>query len=130
MGGFAMKGVEGHVKNGVPWPVQNGLFCATFFHFFVNDQTGPIGTFLRESVFTESLRFGLDEKTFAAVFVSFFMQVMGILQMPQFYGPSFTPFPGSIISPWMDATTWVMGWSGSTYSAIQDAKLEDKKKEL
>ena len=24
MGGFVMKGLEGHFQNGMPWPVQNG----------------------------------------------------------------------------------------------------------
>jgi hypothetical protein len=24
MGGIVMKGLEGHVANGMPWPVQNG----------------------------------------------------------------------------------------------------------
>lgn len=27
MGPFFMKGFEGHIGNGVPWPVQNGKFC-------------------------------------------------------------------------------------------------------
>lgn len=124
MGGFVMKGLEGHVINGVPWPMQNGMFCATFYHFFVHDQTGPIGILLRETVFPEVVRFGLDERTFAGVFVSFFMQVVGILQMPQFLGPSFTPFFNTILSPVFDATTWALGWNDSTYSAIQDAKQE------
>jgi hypothetical protein len=24
MGGFVLKGIEGHVGSGMPWPVQNG----------------------------------------------------------------------------------------------------------
>jgi hypothetical protein len=34
----------------------------------------------------------LDDATFAAVVVSLFMQVTGILQMPAFLGPDFSPF--------------------------------------
>ena len=34
----------------------------------------------------------VDDDTFATAFVSLFMQVMGILQLPEFLGPSFTPF--------------------------------------
>jgi hypothetical protein len=35
---------------------------------------------------------GVDDKTFATAFVSLFMQIMGILQLPIFLGSSFTPF--------------------------------------
>lgn len=91
MGGFFSKGFEQHVGNGVPWPFQNGVFCATFYLFYAKDKDGPIGNFLRSSVPLASI-LGLDDETFACAFVSLFMQVMGILQMPEFFGPSFTPF--------------------------------------
>jgi hypothetical protein len=35
---------------------------------------------------------GLDDRTFAVVVVSSFMQVMYILQLPEFFGPMFSPF--------------------------------------
>jgi hypothetical protein len=92
MSGIFMKGFEGHVSNGVPWPVQNGLLCATFYHFFSNDTKGPIGNWLRQYLFPESVRMGLDASTFAACLVSIFMQIMGFLQMPDFLGPTFSPF--------------------------------------
>lgn len=91
MGSFISKGLEGHVANGMPWPFQNGVFCATFYHFFVNDQKGPIGIFLR-SLFPTTIRLGLDDTTFAKTFISFFMQWTGLLQMQDFLGPSFSPF--------------------------------------
>ena len=118
MGGFFAKGVEGHVQNGVPWPMQNGMFCATFYHFFCHDQEGPIGTYLR-AMFPEAVRFGLDEQTFAAVFVSIFMQIVGILQMPAFMGPKFSPFGVSILSPWKDSSTWGLAKEESEYSKQQ-----------
>jgi hypothetical protein len=91
MSGIFMKGFEGHVCNGMPWPAQNGLVCATFYHFFSNDTNGPIGIGLR-SLFPNSIRMGLDASTFAACLVSIFMQIMGFLQMPDFFGPTFSPF--------------------------------------
>jgi hypothetical protein len=33
-----------------------------------------------------------DNRTFAVAFVSLFMQVVGLLQLPVFLGPSFSPF--------------------------------------
>jgi hypothetical protein len=89
--------------------ISTGLFCGTFYHFFVNDTKGPIGNFLRNHIPYKKL-FDMDEKTFAMCFVSFFMQVMGILQIPSILGPSFTPFQGfAIRSPWKDPTTWKVG---------------------
>lgn len=109
MGGFFTKGFDGYLKNGMPWPVQNGIFCATFYHFYVNDQTGIIGVTLREyvNILCDSLKKQiillapeldaaispmLSEQKFAVVVVSAFMHVTGILQLPYFFGPSFSPF--------------------------------------
>lgn len=114
MGGFFMKGVEGHVGSGTPWPVQNGVFCATFYHFFVNDQTGPIGGQLRRAI-PKAVRLGLDESTFAAVLISFFMQVMGLLQMPRFLGSSFSPF---------DTVRSSLLWKVSSSTQVSSSKQE------
>ena len=67
----------------------------SFYHFFVHDKTGPVGTFLRKSVHTiggGALLMGLDERTFAVAYVSLFMQITGLLQLPQFWGPDYSPF--------------------------------------
>mmetsp|Transcript_15554 Transcript_15554/g.20257 ORF Transcript_15554/g.20257 Transcript_15554/m.20257 type:complete len:320 (+) Transcript_15554:216-1175(+) len=118
MGPLVLKGFEGHVCNGVPWAVQNGVFCATFYHFYANDQEGPIGTLLRKALpFASQL--GLDDATFAGIFVSVFMQIMGILQMPEFLGPSFTPFGTAILSPFMDHSTWNVGKEETAFSKKQ-----------
>jgi hypothetical protein len=73
-----------------------GIFCATFYHFYAHDKTGPIGNFLRNNIIVggaDWLGKGADDtKTFATVFIGIFMQVMGILQIPAFLGPSFSPF--------------------------------------
>lgn len=70
------------------------MFCAPFFHFYAHDQTGPIGEQLRFIMAPlQALIPGLeDDRTFAMAFVSLFMQVTGILQLPAFLGPSFSPF--------------------------------------
>jgi hypothetical protein len=43
---------------------------------------------------------GLDDRTFAILVTSVFVQITGILMLPQILGPSFSP----IITPWM----WVV----------------------
>jgi hypothetical protein len=104
MGGFITKGIEGHVESGMPWAIQNGLFTASFYHFFVNDKTGAVGLHLRRllSPLLVLLKFDpaseADHATFAACAVSLFMQVVGILQMPRFFGPAFSPFTSSPFS--------------------------------
>jgi hypothetical protein len=98
MGGFITRGIEGHVEAGMPWPIQNGFCTASFYHFFVHDRTGFAGLQLRQllSPLLVYLNFDpaseADQATFAACAVSLFMQVVGILQMPQFFGPTFSPF--------------------------------------
>ena len=52
------------------------------------------------ATFPETVRMGLDEATFAAVLVSLFMQIMGLLQMPDFFGPSFSPFVLANLRSW------------------------------
>jgi hypothetical protein len=100
MSGFFVKGFNGHLENGMPWPFQNGLFCCTLYHFFVHDKTGPIGLALRNVIHSMPFRQGgLDDETFAVVAVGVFMQVTGFLQLPQFLGPGFSPFNSLIDLP-------------------------------
>jgi hypothetical protein len=76
-----------------PFPSRPGLFCASFFHFFIHDKTGPIGIALRDMVrLIPDVQMGLDDRTFCVVVISFFMQIMYILQMPELLGPSLSPF--------------------------------------
>jgi hypothetical protein len=83
---------RGYVQNGLPWAFQNGIFCGSLFHFYVHDTTGPVGAWLRRSNPLPPSLFGLDDRTYMTVAVGLFMQIMGILQMPQFLGPSYSPF--------------------------------------
>lgn len=94
MGGLFSKGVDGYLSSGIPWPFQCAIFCAPFYHFYVHDKSGVVGITLR-TLFSpvQDLTPGVaDEATFAKAFVSLFMQVVGILQLPIFLGPSFSPF--------------------------------------
>uniref|UniRef100_A0A7S3L5W6 Uncharacterized protein n=1 Tax=Amphora coffeiformis TaxID=265554 RepID=A0A7S3L5W6_9STRA len=127
MGPLVLKGLEAHIGNGVPWPVQNGLFVAPFYHFFVHDQDGCIGITLRK-IMPIAKMFDLDDKTFALAYVSLFMQVTGILQMPQFLGPSFTPFGPAMLSPFFDPSTWTVGKYEGAYAEKQKEKAANKQK--
>lgn len=68
-----------------------GLFCATFYHFFVHDSSGPVGNFLRQTIPAGQL-FGLKDIEFASCVVTYFMQIVGILQLPSLLGPNWSPF--------------------------------------
>ena len=80
-----------------------GLFCGTFYHFYVHDTTGIVGSTLRHyleplaSLMLQVLGWNDDSQSknhevFATVMVSLFMQIVAILQMPICYGPTFSPF--------------------------------------
>mmetsp|Transcript_32943 Transcript_32943/g.38136 ORF Transcript_32943/g.38136 Transcript_32943/m.38136 type:complete len:326 (+) Transcript_32943:44-1021(+) len=116
MGGFFAKGIDGHLKNGMPWPIQNGIFCATLYHFYVNDQTGVIGVALRENIanacdllknhittlvpdLEKAFGSSLSEQQFAFIAVSAFMHVTAVLQLPYFFGSSFNPFVSIFSGP-------------------------------
>lgn len=156
MGPLVLKGLEAHIANGVPWPVQNGgwrrnqcmsnitphhnalyrsshisctfndtgLFVATFYHFFVHDTEGIVGTTLRKFVLPLAQLLGLEDKAFAFCVVSGFMQVMGVLQMPEFLGPSFTPFGSAILTPFFDPSTWTVGKYEGAYAQQQKEKAQ------
>lgn len=94
MGGFFFKGFHGHLCDGMPFPAQNGLFVASTYHFVANDQ-GPIGEYLRYLVSSSSsgiMGLDIDPVLFVTVVGALFMQLVGILQMPDFCGPMFNPF--------------------------------------
>jgi hypothetical protein len=71
-----------------------GLICGTFFHFFVNDQKGPIGILLRQLLTPLRNEFmdGLDDHDLGVIIVGLVMQIIGILQSPLCYGSNFDPF--------------------------------------
>lgn len=93
----------------------------------MNDKDGFIGKFLRENLPIKDI-FGLDEKVFACCFVGLFMQITGVLQMPQFLGPSFTPFGTAILSPFLDSSTWTVGKYEVAYAENQKkSEMQNKK---
>lgn len=92
MGPLAINGL-GLLTNGMPFPFQQTLFTASFYHFYVHDKSGIIGTTLRSLVdLIPGITFGLDEKKFGLLVVSTIMHTHAILKMPQFIGPSFDLF--------------------------------------
>lgn len=95
----------------------------------MHDTTGPIGKLLRTIVPAQTL-LGLDDGPFAAVFVVGFMQVMGILQLPEFIGPKFTPFGSDILNPWKDSTSWEVGKTESEFSKKKAKKRNRNKKKV
>jgi len=102
MGGFALKGVDGYLANGVPWPFQNGIFCAPLFLFYAHDTKGPIGDTMRTALGPiHGLFPDLEDRAFAVAMVGLFMQLVSILQLPLFLGPSFSPFAaiGDLVIP-------------------------------
>lgn len=90
MGSFFALGFNGHLKRGMPLPFQNGLFVSSLYHFTVNDTDGPIGIALRSLL--DPFMMGFSHKQFATLFISSFMQLWAVLQMPEFLGSSFNPF--------------------------------------
>lgn len=156
MGPLVLKGLEAHVGNGVPWAVQNGtftgqaglpprylpcpphtctwlrlplgLFVAPFYHFYVHDHDGWIGPLLRRTMPIAQM-VDLDDKTFAQSVVSLFMQIMGILQMPQFLGPSFTPFGTALLTPFFDPSTWTAGKYQGAYAAQQKEQSQQQQQQ-
>ena len=80
------------VEHGMPYGFQNGLFFASFYHFYLNDRFGSIGRHLRRIVSMIPAVMNLNELVFPVFLVSSFMQTVAILQLPIFLGPSFSPF--------------------------------------
>lgn len=107
--------------------IAGRYFLCVFLPLFVNDQTGPIGAMLR-ATFPEYVRMGLDEATFAAVFVSLFMQIMGLLQMPDFFGPSFSPFVVEKLRLWQNGSASSSKQNGSRQKAQQAVASKPKVK--
>jgi hypothetical protein len=102
MGGFFLNGFDGYLEKGMPWLFQQGISCATFYHFYAHDEEGFVGKTLRGVAKPMAIQFmsvmGANEKEseddvlFAKVVVGIFMLVMAIVRMPEFLGPNFSPF--------------------------------------
>lgn len=65
-----------------------------FYQLYANDKDGLLGKTLRSFVKSTGLHGEFDDKTFAVLVVSTFMQITGILMIPEFLGPSWSPIMG------------------------------------
>lgn len=89
MGAFFLKGFHKHLEKDIPWGFQNGLVVGFFYHVFTHDKEGSMGIALRSAVQSTGIQGTMDDKLFATLFVTIFMQLSGILMLPEFFGPSF-----------------------------------------
>lgn len=102
MGGFFMNGFDAYLEKGMPWLFQQAFASATFYHFYAHDVEGCIGQTVRGVIKPLGISLmtlmGTDEKEreddvlFAKVIVGIFMLAMAVVRMPQFLGPSYSPF--------------------------------------
>lgn len=60
-----------------------------FYHLYTNDKEGFIGTTLRSAIQSTGIQGEMEDKLFATLVVTSFMQIAGLLMLPEFFGPSF-----------------------------------------
>jgi len=97
MGPLFLCGFQPYLANGMPWGFQKGLFCSAFYHFYAHDTMGILGTKLRSFVKYYLLMYTaaaerVDDDIFPVLFISAFMHITAVLQLPELLGPSFSPF--------------------------------------
>eukprot|EP00536_Pseudo-nitzschia_multiseries_P000349 jgi/Psemu1/282266/fgenesh1_pg.5_\ len=89
MGAFFLKGFHKHLEKDIPWAFQNGLVVGLFYHLYTHDREGSMGIALRSIVQSTGIQGTMDDKLFATVVVTSFMQLSGMLMLPEFFGPSY-----------------------------------------
>jgi len=89
MGMFFLKGFHQHLEKDIPWPFQNGLVIGLFYHVYTHDKLGYLGITLRSVVQSTGIQGIMDDNIFATLVVTVFMQVSGILMLPEFFGPTY-----------------------------------------
>jgi len=89
MGAFFLKGFHNHLEKDIPWAFQNGLVVGFFYHMYAHDKEGSIGISLRTAIQSTGIQGTMDDKLFATLVVTGFMQLTGILMLSEFYGPSY-----------------------------------------
>lgn len=67
-----------------------------FYQLYANDKEGILGKNLRSFVQSIGFQGNFDDKVFAVLVVSVFMQITGILMLSEFLGPSWSPIMGPI----------------------------------
>lgn len=89
MGAFFAKGFKTHLEKGMPWPFQNALSAGFFYHMYTHDKEGIIGQTLRSVVQSTGIQGSMEDKLFATIVATGFMQIAGMLMLPEFFGPTF-----------------------------------------
>jgi len=89
MGAFFLKGFHNHLEKDIPWAFQNGLVVGFFYHIYAHDKEGSIGITLRSAIQSTGIQGTLDDMLFATIVVTGFMQLSGLLMLPEIYGPSY-----------------------------------------
>jgi hypothetical protein len=67
-----------------------------FYQLYANDKEGILGETLRSIVQATGFQGTFEDKIFAILVVSVFMQITGILMLPEFLGPTWSPIMGPI----------------------------------
>jgi hypothetical protein len=60
-----------------------------FYHVYTHDINGSMGIALRSAVQSTGIQGSMDDKLFAILVVTSFMQVTGVLMLPEFFGPTY-----------------------------------------
>lgn len=74
----------------------SGIVMGLFYQLYANDKVGILGVTLRSVVQGTGIQGGFSDQVFACLVVSIFMQATGILMLPEFLGPSWSPFMGLV----------------------------------
>ena len=65
------------------------MVVGLFYHLYTHDKEGSIGISLRSAIQSTGIQGTLEDKLFATIVVTGFMQLSGLLMLPELYGPSF-----------------------------------------
>ena len=68
------------------------MVVGLFYHLYVHDKEGSIGNALRSTIHSSGIQGTMDDKLFATIIVTSFMQISGMLMLPEFFGPSYNLF--------------------------------------
>jgi hypothetical protein len=60
-----------------------------FYHVYTHDINGSMGIALRSAVQSTGIQGSMDDKLFAILVVTSFMQASGVLMLPEFFGPTY-----------------------------------------
>lgn len=61
-----------------------------FYNMYTHDREGIIGTTMRSVIQSTGIQGSMDDKLFATIVVTGFMQIAAFLMLPEIYGPTFS----------------------------------------